>query len=93
MVINMTHELYIKLIKEDMENATKTQLFHTGQVTKEQLVEIALEKLATIDNPEINKIINMYREQKEEYIKQANEVNEKIYKLIEQVYDSIIKDL
>lgn len=89
----MTHEMYIKLIKEDMENATHTQLFNTGQITKEQLVEVALEKLSAIDNPEINKIIDMYRTKKEEYMKQATEVNEKIFKLIEQVYNSILKDL
>jgi len=84
----MSHELYIKMIKEDMENMS-----NSGQVTKDQVIEIALEKLAMIDNKEINEAIIEYRKQKNEIIKQTKELNEKIVKLVDECYDSIIKDL
>jgi len=84
----MTHELYKKMIKEDMENMTQT-----GQIPKDQIVEIALEKLSVIDNTIINDAIEKYRGSKKELMDKADELNKQIVKLVDDYYTQILKDL
>lgn len=81
----MSHKLYIKLIKKAMSNIDTS-----GQVPKDQNVEIALEKLASIGNESINKTIDQYMNKTNDLIKEYNEVNSKIIKLIDETYDAIL---
>jgi len=84
----MTYELYKKMIKEDLKNLEKS-----GQVTKDQAVEIALEKLAAIDDDAINQSIKKYRADKDEYIKQAKELQDKFIKVVDDVFTKLVEDL
>ena len=81
----MSHKLYIQLIKKAMSN-----IDGQGQIPKDQNVEMALEKLASIGNDSINKTIEQYRDKTDELIKEYNDVNRKLIKLIDETYDAIL---
>ena len=84
----MTHKLYKKLIKDDM-----LLMDASGQVGRDQVVEIALEKLSIMDNPEFNKQIETYYTQKNDYVKIISDANEKLMKLINDYFEQLVKDL
>jgi len=84
----MTHELYKKMIKEDMENMT-----NTGQIPKDQILEIALEKLASMDYANINQAIEKYRAGKKELMDKAEDLNKQIVKLVDDYYTQVLNDL
>ena len=84
----MTHELYRKMIKEEMEYNEASK-----QMPKGDILEYAFKQLSVIDNGVINTQIEKYRTKKEELIKQYTEINENINKLVEQYYVELIKTL
>jgi len=84
----MSHEPYIKMIKEDMET-----MINSGQVPKDQIVLIALEKLASIGDDEINETIVEFLGKKDNIMKQIKEINDKYSRLIESCYKGIVEDL
>lgn len=82
------YELYRKLIKEELEyNET------INQMPKGDALEYAFKQLSIIDNATINTQIEKYRSEKEELVKQYNEINEKINNLINKYYDELTKAL
>jgi len=86
-VIDMAYELFKELIKEEM------QLSDTEQVSKLDVVENALGKLALLDDELYNKQIKGYKEKKEKLFKELNEINIKIGKLVDEYYKALIEGL
>lgn len=84
----MTHELYRKLIKEEIEYNEAG-----GQMPKGDILEYAFKQLSVIDNGVINTQIENYRKRKEELVKQYTEITEQINKLVEQYYGELMKTL
>lgn len=82
----MSHKLYVRLIKEAMENIDKA-----GQITKDQNVEMALKELASIGNESINKTIQKYMDKKDDLITEYNIVNNKLIKLIDETFKAILE--
>lgn len=80
----MSYKLYLELIKEDMENMIKS-----GQVPLDQIIEITMEKLAVLGLPDFNKIIENYRIQKKELLKQVDTVNKQVVDLVEKYYKEL----
>ena len=84
----MSHELYRKMIKEEIEYNEASK-----QMPKGDILEYAFKQLSVIDNNVINTQIENYRKRKEELVKQYTEVNENINKLVEQYYTELMKTL
>ena len=82
----MGHEPYIKVIKEDMEN-----MISSGQVPKDQIVLIALEKLASIGDNDINETIVEFLDKRDNILKQTSELNDKYIRLIDSCYKGIVE--
>ena len=83
----MTHELFMKLIKEDIQAGTNQQ------VSKIELVENALHQLAIVDKKEFNDLIEKYRSRKEEIIKKQLELNDELNKMVDKYYNALIEGL
>jgi len=83
----MSHELFLKIIKEEIEVGT------SQNVSKLELVENALRQLAILDNDKFNEQIELYRSKKDEIIKEQLGLNDKFNKLVDKYYDALLKGL
>lgn len=81
----MTHILFKKILKENMEYNINSK-----QMTKSDAIDITNMQLAIIDNQIINEQIEKYNKQKDEIIKKYyDDMN----KLTDSYYDELIKIL
>jgi len=83
----MSYELFKELIKEELE------IDNPEQVSKLELVENALGKLALLDDEQYNKQIKSYKEKKEKLFKKLNEVNNEIGTLVDTYYKALLEGL
>lgn len=83
----MSHNLFKELIKEEMK------LTDLNQVSKLDVVENALGKLALLDDEKFNTQIKEYRDKKEKLFKQMNEINMEITGLVDSYFKALVDGL
>ena len=84
----MVFDLYRQLIKEELEYNQSV-----NQMPRGDALEIAFKQLSILDNGVINGQIKNYRDKKEALVKEYNEINEKLNKLVDEYYTELIKKL
>ena len=84
----MVFDLYRQLIKEELEYNQSV-----NQMPRGDALEIAFKQLSILDNGVINGQIKTYRDKKEALVKEYNEINEKLNKLVDEYYTELIKKL
>jgi len=87
----MSYELYTRLIKEYLED--NKPLADSGQIPKDQVVDIAVERLAAMDDSDINKAIETFLDQKKNLTKKVLDAQKEYNTFIDESYDQIMKDL
>lgn len=83
----MVFELKKELIKE------KLMVGVEQNVSKIELVEYALDELASMDDKDFNNLICKYRERKNEILKKQEEVGKELVELVDKYYDALVKGL
>ena len=84
----MVFDLYRQLIKEELEYNQSV-----NQMPRGDALEIAFKQLSILDNGVINGQIKNYRDKKEALVKEYNEINEKLNKLVDEYYTELMKKL
>jgi len=87
----MSHELYKKVIKEDLKKAIES-----GALNEEQCISVidtTLRDLLTMDDPNINKAIDDFRTKIETETKELTRISQNISKEYKEMYEDILKDM
>ena len=87
----MNHEVYKKVIKEDLQKAIESGVLNEEQCIS--IIDTTLRDLLIIDNPTINKAIEDFRATIETETKELTRISQNISKEYKEMYDDIIKDM
>ena len=86
----MSYEVYKKLIKEDLENAIESGMLNEEQSIS--MIDTTLRNLASMDNPNINKVIEEFITTVGTKIKELTQISKDISKEYKEMYEDI-KDM